>query len=157
YATPTQLAAFNTITDSGTAADSRITFYLRGAGGTVDLLSRIAGAHSAYVADAGLTGPVTLDGTNNDDFLVASANLNVLRGNGGDDSFLVDYGGTGKVNGGAGTDTVQSNDLGSFSLSNVEILDTPGYGQVFATAQQLSLFKRITDSGTAADSQITVF
>jgi Ca2+-binding RTX toxin-like protein len=151
-----QLAAFDTITDSGAAPDSQITLFLRGAGGSINLLTRVAGAHSVYVADSGLTGPVAVDGTNNGDFMVASTNLNVLRGNGGDDTFQVDYAGSGIVNGGTGTDTVQSNDLGSFSLSHVEILDTHGFNQVYATAAQLSAFDTVTDSGAAPDSQITV-
>ena len=159
YATAAQLSSFGTITDGGGAADSQITFYLRGAGGMVNLQPRVAGAHSAFVADSNLTGAVTVSGTDNADFLIASTHINVLRGNGGDDTFQVDYaagGVVGSINGGAGTDTVQSNDLGNFSLSNVEILDTHGFNQVYATAAQLSAFGTITDSDADPASQITV-
>jgi Ca2+-binding RTX toxin-like protein len=69
----------------------------------------------------------------------------------------MDYAGSGSVDGGAGTDTVESNDLGSFSLGHVEILDTHGFSQVFATAAQLAQFDTITDSGAAPDSQILIF
>jgi Ca2+-binding RTX toxin-like protein len=130
YATVAQLSSFGTITDSVVVADSQIEFFLRGAGGTINLQRRVAGAHSAYVVDAGLTSAATVKGSDSDDFMIASANLNGLRGKGGDDTFRVDYGGSGTVVGGDGIDTVQSNNLGSFSLHEVEILDTNGFNQV---------------------------
>lgn len=157
YATVAQLSAFGTITDSEVAADSRITIFLGGTGGSIDLSSRVAGAHSVFVVDNGLTGPAMVTGTDNDDFLVASANLNKLRGGSGDDTLQADYAGTGTLNGGDGTDTVQSNDLGSLNLAQVEILDTHNFSYIFATAAQLSAFGRVTDSEAAADSRIDVF
>jgi serralysin len=157
FATVAQLGAFDTITDSLAAADSQINFLVSGAGGTIDLRTSVAGAHSAFVADNGLTGQTTVIGTVNDDLLVASTNLSKLRGDDGDDTFRIHFGTTGQVNGGDGTDTVRSNNLGTFTLSEVEILDTDSFNAITATAAQLSAFGTITDSVAAADSQITVF
>ncbi len=152
-----QLLQFSAITDSLAAADSQIAFILGDAGGTLNLGPRVQGAHAARVVDGGLTSATTVIGTANGDHLVASAMLNDLRGAGGDDTLEVLYGGTGSVTGGDGSDTVLSNDLGSFSLSGVETLDTDGFAYVYATAAQLRAFATITDSLAAPDAQISVF
>jgi Ca2+-binding RTX toxin-like protein len=155
-ATVAQLTQFSAIGDSEAAATSRISLLVHGAGGNINLQNRMDGSHSVHVVDSGLTGATSVAGTAFDDILEASANLDVLRGLAGDDTFVADYAAGGSIDGGAGTDTVQSNDLGSLSLSRVEILDAHGYGYINATAVQLAAFDTITDSGAAADSQLII-
>ena len=70
---------------------------LRGAGGTLDLSTRITGQHSAYVQDAGVTAGYTVTGTANSHSLNGSGYGDTLNGGGGNDT----------LNGGQGVDTAE--------------------------------------------------
>ena len=173
-ATMDQLSQFATITDSLVPADDRITLYVGGStGGTLDLSALIAGTHSVYVDPFLLTAEVEIIGTDHDDFLLASSNLDTLDGGAGNDQFWLfhkDGDGSGSIDGGAGSDTVHSDDLRDFAFSNVETLEIvdPDYAyshpsvpldhlSIYGSVQQLSAFSTITGRDLAADGQIDVF
>jgi Ca2+-binding RTX toxin-like protein len=167
-ASAAQLASFATITDSSAAADSRIEIMMQGAGGTVDLSTRVAGAHSVYVRAGfgGLAGGVNVTATVNNDILEASNSYaDTLDGHAGDDTIYTGggaapktlsggegndlihiTGGTGSIDGGNGTDTVRGDTFGNFSYSNVEILDTVGNTFVLGSIAAFASFATITDT-----------
>ena len=137
YGQLAQVASFASIISGDDTANSRIAFYLQGAGGTLDLSTGIMGAHSAYLDTSGLTSGIAVTGTAKGDVFKIS-------------------GGAGTIDGGTGTDTVQAIALGNFGFSNVEVLDTVArtvYGQL----AQLASFGSITTSGSAANSQISLY
>ena len=81
----------------------------------------------------------------------------VVKGGAGDDSIMLDGSSTstGYVQGGAGNDTVHSADLGGFTFSKVETLDTY-YGYLNASAKQVASFQFYTADLAAADMQISI-
>ncbi len=99
YATIAQLSAFGTITNS-TGANSRVYFSLTGAGGTLDFSTRVTGAHSAYVANAGVTSGYTVTGSANSDEFHGSGFNDTFKGGGGSDY----------LDGKGGVDTVDYSD-----------------------------------------------
>jgi VCBS repeat-containing protein len=96
HGTTAQLASFGSITASGFAADAEIWFYLRGAGGTLDLSTVDAGLHSFAIRDAGVTSGYAITGSANADTIGGSSFDDLLAGGGGHDT----------LEGGGGTDTV---------------------------------------------------
>ncbi|WP_196305647.1 beta strand repeat-containing protein, partial [Rhodoblastus acidophilus] len=172
YATTAQLSAFTSLIDSGSAT-TQFQVYLRGAGGVVDFTSRVTGADSVNISDGGLTAGATVTGSSNADVFNDSQFNDVLNGGAGADTFNDSYsgdadtfnggagadtfqlnvGGAGTIDGGTETDTVKSYDLGSYSFSNVEVLDTYS---VYATTAQLSAFSSLIDSGHPT-TQIQVY
>lgn len=107
-ATIAQLNAFSTITSS---ALSRIKFYLAGAGGTIDVSSRMAAGKSVEFNAIGLSSGYTATGTSLADVFKNSAHDDVVHGGGGADSLWGVYadgssgGGTDQLYGDGGNDT----------------------------------------------------
>jgi Ca2+-binding RTX toxin-like protein len=168
-------SAFGTITNTGPGAqpDERLAFALRGAGGTLDLSSRLTDSRSVNVFDvgSGLTSAVTIVGTSRNDILSGSqvgddilyggdgndilsttTGNDTLYGGNGDDTFKSGGGSQGTIDGGAGTDTAQF--VGNYTFTNMEVLDT---GSVNGTTLGYSSFSVITSSGSPANSQIDLY
>jgi serralysin len=111
YATITQLNRFATWTAYGPG--SNFYLFLQGAGGTLDLTSRLTAPMSVQIEANMLTSAVTLMGTINDDFIIGSNFGDTLRGGKGDDELngggaddiLVGGAGADMLEGSAGTDT----------------------------------------------------
>ncbi|WP_428673516.1 lectin-like protein [Reyranella sp.] len=123
--TTAQLSLFGTLTDSVVVVDSQFGVGIVGAGGTLDLSTRITGQHSAHVSDWGVTAGYTLTGTANGDWLQGSAYDDTLNGGDGDDT--LDGGeGDDTVDGGAGNDVLNGG-AGNDSLTGGGGIDTANY------------------------------
>ncbi|MFN4014604.1 MAG: hypothetical protein ACK4JB_04685 [Reyranella sp.] len=151
----------NDTLDGGTGIDS-----LYGVQGD-DTLTGGIGNDTLYGED----GNDTLLGGADDDTLDGGGGTNVVDGGAGNDTIDVSTAGSvdtisggdgndliwfgtdgtwgGTVDGGAGTDTVRGGDLGSFTFTNVELLDLAYYGYVEGTISQLSSFGTFMSSSGA--------
>lgn len=104
------------------------------------------------------TGDDSFVGGNGDDLFSGPAGgTDDLRGRNGADVFEIQSDEHGRIDGGAGNDTVRSLgfNLGSLNFSDVEALDLAS-GGISATAAQLSSFAHISSSGGSFDVQITL-
>ena len=112
----------------------------------------------------------TVNGGNGNDTISDNDSGDTLRGEAGDDLFRLFYflgfGGYGEglIDGGIGTDTVRSQNLGEYRYLNVEILNVgqvvgapAGSSLVSGTIAQFRAFGSLTDSGGPADGQIQLF
>lgn len=81
-----------------TGSLSTFNIWLEGAGGTLDLSTRVEALRSVFVHGEGATSGLTLTGTSNRDRIIGSAYDDVLKGNGSAD----------RLEGGAGNDTIHS-------------------------------------------------
>jgi Ca2+-binding RTX toxin-like protein len=116
-----QLGSFATITDSGSGA-SQVVMYVSGAGGGLNFMNRMEGAHSVYFFDNGLTSGVTVTGSANDDVLSGSSFSDLFIGDDGNDS----------INGGAENDYLAGGDgLDSLFGGNGRDLLSGGAGADF--------------------------
>jgi Ca2+-binding RTX toxin-like protein len=114
----------------------------------------IGNAGANDISDGG-GGNDTIDGGGGNDLITSSGGTDTLKGGSGDDTIQINDPVGGTVDGGTGTDTVQGVDLGGYSFSNVETLDTY-YGFVTASVAQVSSFGNITAVLGAADTQIAI-
>jgi len=121
---------------------------------SVGLKIVLAGASAIQVNGTG--GDDTFTGNDGANFISdGGGGTDTLQGGAGNDTFLISGSGAGTIDGGADADTVQAYQLGTFSFSNVEVLDTViGGGTIYATTAQLGSFSSVTNSGGAADSPI---
>jgi len=130
---------------------------------------------SAYADVLSSSGSVTstlLDGGAGDDLLTSyygGATLNGGTGNDrleswhgnanggdGDDIFWVTGDVEGIIDGGAGIDTVVSQQLGKHTFKNIEVLDLYGLGGVGLTVAQMASFTTITDSKVAPSELLAI-
>lgn len=90
------------------------------------------------------------------DTIITTGQKAVIQAGDGDDTIRVDGSSTsqGKVDGGAGADTVSSTDLGRFTFKNVETLDTY-YGFLGGTVAQIASFDSYVAGLVAPDTQIS--
>jgi len=132
-ASVTQLMAFDTYTADLAAADAQISITLRGAGGTLDFTTGIAGQNSVEIRDGGLTSAIYVTGSVNADVLSGSGFNDKLFGGTGNDALL---GGEGRdallggadndrLNGGSGDDRLTGGDG-----DDVFVFDSPIGGGV---------------------------
>jgi serralysin len=135
-------SAYDDTLSSGAGNDA-----LYGAGGNDSLY----GGTGNDILEGGAGNNILDGGEGNDSIAYASnpGGTQVLTGGAGNDYFdlygVVDPSDVGTVDGGADTDTVRAYELGSFSFSNVEVLDATA-GVAYGTATQLSSFGTITDT-----------
>jgi Ca2+-binding RTX toxin-like protein len=144
------------------AAGQEVEF-LRGAASATGLTltgneldNTLIGTAGADTLIGGLGNDVFRAGLGNDT-IVTNGDSAFIRAGSGDDQILLDgtSTSTGRVEGGAGSDTVRSADLGQFVIANVETLDTY-YGYLNATAKQVASFQFFTADLAAADMQISI-
>lgn len=100
-------------------------------------------------------GNDTIDGGDGADQITSSGGFDILNGGGGDDRIQIDDAVGGTVDGGTGVDTVLSVELGSYTFSNVETLET-FYGYVTGSIAQFASFGGITAALGEADMQIGI-
>jgi len=114
----------------------------------------------------GTTGDDSLDTGAGDDEVRAGDGSDLITTSGtsamiyageGNDTIRIDGSSTssGYAEGGAGTDTVRSADLGLFEFRSVEVLDTY-YGFLTASVRQLMSFDSYTADLAAVDTQISI-
>ncbi|SFL95950.1 calcium-binding protein [Methylorubrum salsuginis] len=170
--TVAQYQSFEKIIDSSDPT-SKINIFIDGAGGKLDFRKSVTDGYSVAVHAESTTSGVTVSGSNNDDYFVgsqyndvidggrgndiftASEGTDRLSGNAGDDIFVLDLSsfGRGRIDGGAGTDTVESNvDLLQYTFSNVELLKTIGTS---GNIDQFNSFSRIAYANSSP-SQISI-
>jgi Ca2+-binding RTX toxin-like protein len=114
----------------------------------------IGNAGANDISDGG-GGNDRIDGGGGDDTIRSSGGTDTLIGGDGNDTFLIDDPVGGSVDGGAGSDTVHAVDLGGYTFSNVETLDTY-YGFITASVSQVASFGNLTAIFGTADTQIVV-
>src|SRR5688572_26544691 len=119
-------------------------------------------ANNIFVGNAGANeisdgngGNDTINGGGGDDLITTSGGTDTLRGGAGDDRFRLDDAVGGTVDGGTGTDTVQTVDLASYAFSSVDTLDTY-YGFLTGSLAQIASFGNITAVLGAPDTQIAL-
>jgi Ca2+-binding RTX toxin-like protein len=155
-----QYRSFSKFIDSDDAS-SKINIFIDGAGGTLDFSKSVTGGFSVSVHAESTTSGVTITGSNNDDYFLGSQyndkieggkgsdifttseGIDLLNGNAGDDIFVLDASssGRGRIDGGTGTDTVESNiDLQGYTFNNIEVLKTLGTS---GTIGQFNYFQTI--------------
>jgi Ca2+-binding RTX toxin-like protein len=118
--------------------------------------NRLLGTVGDDVLDGGAGNDRILAGDGSDLITTSGASAMIDAGE-GNDTIRIDGPSTsfGHVEGGAGTDTVRSADLGVFEFRSVEVLDTY-YGFLNASVTQLMAFDTYTADLAAADAQISI-
>lgn len=117
----------------------------------------LVGGAGDDVLDAG-SGIDQILGRGGSDIMTTSGQSAIIFGNEGDDSIQLNgtSTSTGLVDGGAGSDTVHSADIGQFVFRQVETLDTY-YGFLSGSVNQISSFNAYTADLAASDAQISFF
>lgn len=124
-------------------------------GAGIDTLVGIQNVYGSLWDDTltGDDGDNLIIGRAGNDTLWGSAGTDTLRGVDGDDTLYL-YGGAGSFNGGAGTDTVISGDLGEYTFAKVEVLEIDA--SLAASIEQLKSFRTITSTSGDPESPLYI-
>ena len=154
------LASTNYVLAAGQEVEKLQAF---GAGATTGLMLTGNEFHNTLTGGSGddtldgAAGSDRLYGGDGNDTLITRGHRATIFGGNGDDSIRIDgpATSTGTVDGGAGSDTVHSTDLGNYTFSNVETLDTY-YGFLNGSVAQVASFDHYIAVLGDPDAQIAI-